>query len=303
MFQALANYAVRGPLQAALVASSTLILSVVLAPLVVISSAVIALVWMRLGPRSAAIAIAISLAFTTVIALLTALPVMAPAGFMVSSWLPVLVMAWVLRDTVSLNLALLAGAGLIALILAVVYLAIPDPAAYWRELFDNIMDSGRLRPQQFEGLQEEEVNKLMDAASRYATGLYAGIWFALSAVGLLLARAWQARLYNPGGLQKEFHELRFGHVSGLVGVGLILAALLTRSEFLYGLAAIACVLFTLQGLAVLHAIVARREMHRGWLVALYVLFMFVPLSLLVVMALGLSDTWLEYRNKFAKQVP
>ena len=87
MFQSLAGYAVRGPVQGAIVASSTLVLSTILAPLVVISSAIVALVWLRLGHKAGLITVGISLLFSSTIALMTALPALAPVGVIFSSWL------------------------------------------------------------------------------------------------------------------------------------------------------------------------------------------------------------------------
>ena len=68
MWRALAEYAVRGPAQAALASFSTLLLSLFAPPLVVVSNAVVALVWLRLGPVKGLTAVAIALFAGTIIA-------------------------------------------------------------------------------------------------------------------------------------------------------------------------------------------------------------------------------------------
>ncbi len=302
MFQALAAYAVRGPLQAALVASSTLVLSTLLAPLVVVSSAVVALVWMRAGPGAGALAVGLSLLLSTIIASFSALPALAPAGVMISSWLPVIVMAWVLRDTISLNLALLAGAVLVGLIILVVYVVVPDPAASWQALFTRLLDNPNLTPRNLQGLKPEEVQDLLATASKFVTGLYAAILFVLAALSLLLARSWQAHLYNPGGLQKEFHELRYGVSASIAGLAIVLAAVITRLEVFYSLGIVVCAVFSLQGMAIVHALIARRNLTRGWLIGAYVLVLFLlPESLLFLAAMGLTDTWTKYRTRIGNK--
>ena len=146
MFQALANYAVRGPVQAALLASSVLLLSLVLPPLVVISSALVALTWLRQGARSGLLAVGLALTASTVIAVMSGMQPLAPTAVIVSSWLPVIVMAYVLRSTIRLELAIAAGAALVLIGVLIVYAVIDDPAASWREIIAIIADSAELRP-------------------------------------------------------------------------------------------------------------------------------------------------------------
>jgi len=59
---------VRGPAQGALMAFSTLLLSLFVPPIVVVSNALIALVWLRLGPVQGLITVAIALVAGTAIA-------------------------------------------------------------------------------------------------------------------------------------------------------------------------------------------------------------------------------------------
>ena len=140
MFQALANYAVRGPVQAALLASSVLLLSLVVPPLVVISSALVALIWLRQGARSGVLAVGLALTASTVIAVMAGMQPLAPTAVIVSSWLPVIVMAYVLRSTIRLELGIAAGAALVLVGVLVVYAVIGDPAASWREVIAIIAD-------------------------------------------------------------------------------------------------------------------------------------------------------------------
>ena len=304
MFQALAGYAVRGPVQGAIVASSTLVLSTILAPLVVVSSAIVALVWLRLGHRAGLISVGISLLFSTTIALMTALPALAPVGVILSSWLPVIVMAWVLRDTVRIDLAILAGAALIATVVVAVYSAVPDVSVSWRKLFSGLFENPQLLPEQLRQLDAGDRERMLDAASRYITGMYAAIWFFIAALSLLLARAWQARLFNPGGLQREFHELRFGLVASAIGLAIVAGAVVTRSELLVALAMVVCALFVLQGAAILHCVVKKRGGSIAWLVGAYLLILVtMPESLVFLGVCGIADAWLDVRNKVGAKAP
>lgn len=303
MFLALAGYSARGPVQGAIVASSALVLSTILAPLVVVSSAIVALVWMRLGATSGAITLGVSLLFSTTIALMTALPVLAPVAVMVSSWLPVIVMAWVLRNTVRLDTAILAGAVLVATVLVAVYAAIPDIAGTWRRLFTVVLENPQVLPGQFQEMDPEVRDNMLTTASRYITGLYGAMWFFLAALSLLLARSWQAQLFNPGGLQKEFHELRFGKAASAIALIIAAAAIVTRAELLVAMSMLVIAVFALQGIAVVHGVVRRRGLGVAWLVAAYVLILLtMPESLIVLAVCGASDAWFEFRKR-AGNVP
>jgi len=57
-------------------------------------------------------------------------------------------------------------------------------------------------------------------------------------------------------------------------------------------------LFVIQGLAVVHAIVAKRKMHVVWLVALYVVpLIFLPQLIAAIGILGLIDNWTDFRRR------
>lgn len=299
MFQALAGYAVRGPVQAALLASSTLLLSLILPPMAVISSAIVALVWLRHGSKVGSLAVGIALVVSTAIAFFSGLQPLAPTAVMVSSWLPVVVMAVVLRRTVSLDLAILSGVALVAAGVVIAYMVIPDPAASWRELFSVFSENLALQAPGTDGANPAQMKELLDRASTLMTGFYAATLFLIASLSLLLARGWQARLFNPGGLQREFHELRFGRGASIVGLALLVTSQVLGIEMLYSLAMLVVAVFAFQGMAVIHALVTSRKLPKGLLIGAYVLLMVLsPEAALVVGLIGMTDAWLDYRKRF-----
>lgn len=122
---------------------------------------------------------------------------------------------------------------------------------------------------------------------------------ALNVVGsLLVARWWQAMLYNPGGFQREFHALRFDRVVTLALLGGILACNTAGGDYqvwsnLLGLPLL------IAGLGVLHWVVKARALKSYWLVAVYFgLVMFGPLSL-VLIGIGFLDSFMNLRPRLA----
>jgi len=294
MWQALAAYAVRGPAQAALLSFSTLLLSLIFPPLVVISNAVIALVWLRLGPAKGLMVVAIALVAGTLIAAFSGKAAV-PAALMMSFWLPVIVMAYVLGRTVSLSLAILAGGVLAVVGVILTYMLVEQPSESWQWMVTKITEA----TEQAQGsTQDPRVTAWLSGASKWMTGFSAATQFVLAVFSLLLARVWQARMFNPGGLQKEFHQLRFGMAAGVVGVIVLLAQFFLQSELLTNLAIVVIVLFAFQGIAVLHALVAQFKMHALFLVAVYMFLLFLaPTSIKAIGLLGLADAWLDIRSR------
>jgi uncharacterized protein YybS (DUF2232 family) len=59
---------------------------------------------------------------------------------------------------------------------------------------------------------------------------------------------------------------------------------------------VALVPFLFVGLAVVHATAARLGLKPAWLVALYVLLLFLPQALVLVVVLGVLDGWFRFRR-------
>ena len=210
-------------------------------------------------------------------------------------WLPVWGLAASLRRTVSLPrtvlLAGLFGAGLVLGFHA----AVGDTTAWWSRVFEAFLGDG------LQAAGAEQAEALAQVAG-IMTG-FVGAAFTLSVLGsLLLARWWQALLYNPGGFREEFHELRLGRNLGGVSVVLlaVTAALDGPAEALArDMLFVAIVLHLLQGLAVVHALVRRTGSGIGWLAATYVLLLVAMPQTAVTLALaGFADSWADFRARF-----
>ena len=120
---------------------------------------------------------------------------------------------------------------------------------------------------------------------------------ASSALCLLLARYWQAALYNPGGFGQEFKALYYPPA---VALGLAICAIgLASADAAYRTwAVIAVVPLALAGVALVHARAAWRGQGKGWLAAFYVAWLlFDPVKLLVVFA-AIADSWFKFRQRW-----
>lgn len=118
-----------------------------------------------------------------------------------------------------------------------------------------------------------------------------------SVLCLLLARWWQAALYNPGGFGSEFRTLYYPPA---VSTLLLVAALALAS---FGLeyrswAAICLVPLTAAGLALLHARMQMRGRSTGLLVGFYVAWVLFDLAKIMVVIAAVADSWLGFRQRW-----
>lgn len=290
MIRALGGYLTRGWPQAVLAVSVLTLISLLLMPLAfLLSGAPVGLVTLRRGPRGGIEVIA---GVTAVLALMATLAGLGPwlaVAFAVSVWLPVWVCAGVLRRTESQAAAVLAAAGLAALFALAMYAAVPDVSGWWRGWVDTWM-SQALPPG-----DAEKYAAALDTAAPLLNAMMAVATMLGMIAAVLVARAWQASLYNPGGFRREFYALRLPRtlvlpmaVAGLAvvmleGTGLQLA----RDLLVVGLLA-----FLFHGVAAVHRTVATRDMNRGWLVGMYLLMFLLPQMALFVSCIGMADAWL-----------
>ncbi|HJN95350.1 MAG TPA: hypothetical protein QGF41_06555 [Gammaproteobacteria bacterium] len=199
-------------------------------------------------------------------------------------------LAWILRKTESWEFTLLAA---IAIGLAVeVYLRLQplvlDVLFLQMELY---LETNNLQGLQLggEGVQREDFRESL-------TSFLGAMYMFVAIMLLMLARWMQASLYNPGGFQQEFHALRIEQKVAMILLGLMLLAsfqvLIPQTWILY---LILPLLFS--GMALIHALAAKKQLSSLWLAALYAVLM-LPVVVNMVVLLALVDSWYNFRKRF-----
>ncbi|VAX14268.1 hypothetical protein MNBD_GAMMA24-826 [hydrothermal vent metagenome] len=309
----LAAYVMRGRLQALLIASGLLPLALMLMPLSwplsFFSAAVVGLVTLVQGVREGLLVLLGGCLVVSLLGLLIPGNVFVVIGFALLAWLPVWFLALVLRQTVSLNLSLLLGALLGIIAVGSFFLFTGDPATWWYQHFiHNVLPVLEKAGMVFNDRTKLEAELLK--ASHLMTGSLAAFMLLGAVAGLFIARRWQASLYNPGGFQSEFYQLRFGVTPALVALALLAAALLGPgllgrglwADLLVNILSPVVVVFLFQGLAIGHVLIKARGRNSAWLVGMYMLLLFgLPYSPVLLALLGMFDNWLDLRTKFGGQ--
>ena len=192
-------------------------------------------------------------------------------------------LAWLLRETESWEFTLLAT---IAIGLSVeIYLRF-QPA-----ILDGLFQQLELLlvTNNLQGIQLEDLRESM--------GSFIGVGYMFLAIVLLILARWmQASLFNPGGFQKEFHQLRIGQKSALGLAGFIVLVsyqLLIPQSWVFYL--ILPLLFS--GIGLVHAVVDNKKLSSLSLIAFYALLIVLPIVLQLIVLLALVDSWYDFRSR------
>jgi hypothetical protein len=304
--RALASYVTKGFSQALLVTVGFAVLSLILPPLGLISGAALALVTLRMGGHQGAVVMLAATGFVGGLAYLSLGNLIPGVVFLLGMWLPLWVLAQVLRASRSLPLTNMAAAGLGILAVLVAHLVMGDASAWWDQMLHKVFDPAMEAGAGGGPLADKHaVNEALAAIAQVMTGIMAAGFVINAIMCLYLARGWQAALYNPGGFRQEFHQLRLGRSLG-IGVLVLAGVYLLPSKGLSSMAGdmliVILSLYLIQGVALIHAIVAMRNMHIAWLVGMYVLVFFaLPQLMLVLAAVGYVDTWVDFRGRLERR--
>lgn len=294
----LSRFILKGTSQAALVAAAMAVLGLI--PIVgmftvFFSAAAVALVTLVKGYRPGLLVMAVAAVGAAVFAVLLFSQPWLAVYFLLGVWLPVWLAAVVLRETTSLALSVLLVAGLSMLALVVMYLGFPGFTEHWREPLNLLVK--QIAEQSMGQLSEAELQSVADIMLRLIPGLIASTLLTSTVLSLMLARWWQAVNFNPGGFATEFRAFNLGQSAIIVGVLILALSWWLKNDLLLGMSLIVLMLFMAQGTAVMHALVAKRQISQVWLYLVYIVMLFVPYIMALLILAGLADAWLDFRRR------
>ena len=270
-------------------------LSLLMPPFSFVGGAVIGLATLRYGPAEGVAVLAGSTA-TFALAMWVLAGSIAPAViFVVVTGLPALALCALLRTTGSQGRILVAATLAAGAAIVVLYLAVPDPVEWWLDTFEAFLATrtGGVDPRAYEQLSE--------LLRTVVTGLPIAVMVTSICI-VFLARWAHAALDNPGGFGREFRDLRVGRGfatgAGVVAV-LALFAAPRGAGVGHDLLVLIVAACAIQGIALVHGLVALRGGARLWIVAMYAsLLLVTPAAVLALSVAGFSDAWIDFRARF-----
>ncbi len=259
-----------------------------------VSSAVLAFVVLRHGEKAGLTSAALAGFVMLVASLALRQNAIQVLVFPYLCWAAAMLVASVLRGTISLKAAVQITVPAAVIIGAVANWFKAEFLHFWQYQLSQMLSA--IPPQELEKLGTDKLS-VLDTDLPTALVVSAGSWaFFVVLCGVLLARFWQAQLFNVGGFQKEFHSLRVGREFVFAFVALFaLAHLFSGSILISSAVSVMILVFFIQGLSVVHCLVKQRGMSKNWLVGIYVLLI-VPPTMLVLSVLGIADNIFRLRK-------
>lgn len=292
------GFIMAGRIQAAIFVVVSTLISLGLPPMIVFSNAAIALITLRKGWQQGII---FSLIATTALIIISVVNQQSAMGGLIAgiiNWLPIVALASVLAITDSWTkvLQLILLVAIVGVLLF--HLIYPDAASFWTQLLEPV------KPLLKAGydFSDAKFDELINNASHWMTGTFVAALSLITIISLIIARNWQAILYNPGGFGEEFRQIRLGKQ---LAIGLLIAialAVVTNNHVITEVIIVALAIFMFQGLALVHGIIKQRDLPTGWLIAFYVMMFLLLVQMIVLLAtLGLIDNFFDFRQKFASK--
>ena len=278
-----------------IVASTLALLSLIMPPVSVVSSATVALVTLRRGAFEGLFILTCSSVAAGLLGFLALGNYQFALLYVMVLWLPVWLISIVLREgrhlSLALEIAILIG------VLGVIgfYLYASEPTDMWKAVLAQMVPADA---------PVADIQRTIDALAHYMTGIVAaGSVFGLL-FGLFLGRWWQANLYNPGGFRQEFLSLDTKPRLSIATIAIVAIAWAIPgqiSEIAWNISILLFVLYAVSGTAVLHTVFADMKLARYIVPMLYITLFLIPHAMLLVALVGLSDPWLNLRKKKSNQ--
>lgn len=277
--RALADFIMRGRVQATLV----VVISAVLPLLFWLSAAAGSLVLLRRGFKDASTVIVGGL-----LAGLATWFMGDPITFMVFAG--ALGLAALLRAEHSWSRVLVASA-----VFAVVFSHVLDAAL--AQTFDLLAKAFAEAMPQIDGqpvLPGEMIRPVLVASTAVTVQLFC-------VLALVLARYWQAALYNAGGFGREFRALKLSKQAMAVLVAVMVVAPFIGPQFIV-LALASSLVLMLAGIALVHGLVAQKRLAVFWLIGMYVtLLLLMQLIYPLLVVLAIVDSLIDFRGRGASK--
>ena len=296
----MASFIMASPLQALCFVVLFSVLGLFLPIIGLLSSAAIGLVTLRLGWKNGLqTALPASLILIVMAFLLQNNPLVSllPA---LMQWLLVLFLASMLQVTSSWRQVLTTIMSMAIAGTLLFHLVVSDVGAFWKTLMQPLAELEIMQQQlQLSGINMEQV---IDTAAGLATGLAAALLSLGLIIALMMARHWQALLYNPDGFRQELRELRLPRPAGLMMITLITLGLLTGFPLIIDVILAGMTVFLFQGIGLVNNLHHQRNMHRGWMIGFYVFLALMPIRFgLLLATFGIIDSVADFRTHLAKK--
>lgn len=289
----MAAFIMAGPLQATGFVVLFALLGLFLPLLGLLSSSAVGLVTLRLGLHSGLRVIAFSALALTLVGLVMAGNLSLALVVTLLQWVPVLLLAALLQRSASWQKVLLTVLGVAIGGVLLFHVAVGDTETFWKQRLQLQQIDSELFKQLLPGT---DIGELVDKIAETATGFLGALLSLGLIISLMIARHWQANLYNPGGFGEELADLQLPKPAGIAMGVLVTLGLLIDSSLLVDVVIVGLAIFLFQGISLVHGLHRMKNLHIGWLIGFYVSLFIIPQLVILLGAFGIIDSIADFRG-------
>lgn len=261
----------------------------------IISGTVMALLVLKQGTAPATVQGVIAIAILTVSSLIISAPVSQVLANALVIWLPVMLLAALMRNGRSLTLTL--QASVLAAIVATVgfFVVLGDPATFWADVLVRLSEV--FREMGF-SRNADVLYEQREAFAPQMTMLTVVSTWSLYAVVLLFGYGAYRALPGKTAPFGRFCDLNFGRVLAVIMALASVISVVTGAVWLQNLAFVSFAVFWLQGLAIVHWLHAEGRLPIWVVVLVYALIPLLNAMFILALAVaGYVDAWFGFRSR------
>lgn len=216
------------------------------------------------------------------------------------------ILALPLRKYSDWNITLELGMLLGILAVAIVHFINPNVQTWWGTQLSAYFSKSTSLLSQLNGTSGSEAlpkdirPQAIAYVKQYATGLIAASLLVNATMQLLLARWWQAIVFNPGGLRSELYRIRLSYVSAAAFILALVLSFFGNTAAL-DMMPVICVTFAAAGFSLFHSIMGPTKAGWVWLALMYLVTIWMlPISIVFIAVVALFDTLFNIRKRWNK---
>jgi hypothetical protein len=261
----------------------------------IVSGTMMALLVLKQGARTAAVPGVIAMTILALSSMIVGAPVSRVLANALVVWLPVMLLAAMMRRWRSLTLTLQVSV-IAALAATLMFFAVlGDPAAFWTDVLTRLSES--FRNLGFERHADVLYEQRQTIAPQMTMLAVVTTW-SLYAMVLLLGYGVYRALPGQNAVFGRFCDLNFGRVLAFIMAVSSVISVLTGAVWLQNLAFVSFAVFWLQGLAIVHWLHAQGRLPVLVLIVVYALIPLLNAVFVLALAVtGYADAWFGFRSR------
>lgn len=229
-------------------------------------------------------------------------------GILIFSNLLTWILAWMLYNKATWSQVLQLAALIGVFAVSVLHLVYPGVTEWWsKQILQSLLEFKKVIIQyHWENTVSlpQDLPTVAAQSAQTASGFTAVFILVVNLLQLIIARWWQASVFQPGLLGFELRNIRLSQLAGLLFVVTLGVLYYYGNSVLTDVLPILVLLFVCAGLSLLHyffSLMPRSPSTVFWLCLTYlVMFYTAGISMMFLVMLAIFDVWFDVRRRFKK---